>query len=991
MLSGLLLPMKRAIDASLEFVEEILLFALDNDTGRLRPVPEKALAGSIAGGLLLGLAFAGRADNDQSDLIVLDATPTGHPLLDLALRILTPDTPKTPLAQALAQTALHAVEAIDLAFGQLTQKGLLKESGNRLWGGGEKRYVKTSLTAERELRDRIRQVVLSPGEIPDPRDVVRIGLLHACKLSSCLFTSEELELHQGRLLRLGALELINQAVLKAILEFQEASFSQIAERLAGAGHEAPHQTAGGRAAVVSAIAKTYEEAGLLRGSILLTQVNQIDGFDCPGCSWPHTGKKRHRFEFCENGAKALASQASVKRVDAAFFQNWPIAELSRQSDYWLNQQGRLAQPVIRRRGATHYVPIGWEEAIQVVATELKRLESPVEAVFYTSGSAANETAFLLQLMARQFGTNNLPGSANLCHEASGLALSQTLGGGKGTVHIEDLAHADLIFLFGHNPGSNHARMLETLQRAVRNGATLISVNPLAEAGLKTFSNPHEILGMLGHGTPLASQFLQVRVNGDQALIQGLIKAVLREEEKRPGTVLDHGFIQACTTGFEALQAAVAKLSCEAIAEQCGIPWGRIEETARLYIKSSRTIAAWCLGITQHANGVATIRDIVNLLLLRGNLGKPGAGVCPVRGHSNVQGNRTMGIGTRMPEAFLDALQRTFRFDPPRAPGLDALPALEAMREGRVKVFFSMGGNLVSAAPDSGFTAQAMRRCRLTVMVSTKLNRNHLVTGEEALILPCLSRTDIDLGGNGEPQYTTVEDTMGGIHMSRGCLDPLAPELRSEPWIIATLATALAGNSSPIPWQDYLVDYGRIRADIARIVPGYQDPQRLLRQEGAAYLPNPARERKFGGPEGKARFTVQALAHTPCQAGQFLLTTLRSHDQFNTIIHGQDDRYRGIRKARRVLLINPADMRELGLQPGQLVDIQHHGTRRLTARCFQAVPYDIPRGCVAGYFPETNEVVPLDHRDPESHTPASKSTVVTLVLSHREAAPAPLAT
>jgi molybdopterin-dependent oxidoreductase alpha subunit len=974
--------MKRAVDVQLRFVEELLLFALDSDTGHLRPIPEKALAGSLAGGLLLDLAFAGRLDNDSSELILLDTSPLQDPLLDLALRSLPQERIRIPLSQAIAQVALRAVEVIETALNQLVQKEWLSECGQRDRGNAEKRYQKTQLTVERELRRRLRQLVRSPGELPDPRDVVRLGLIQACQLSSCLFSNEELGRYQERMRRLAGLEFINQAVLKAIQEFQEASYSQIAERLVHFCPEAPHQAAGGHRAVVAAIEKTYEEVGLLRGSVVLTHINQIEGFDCPGCSWPHTGKKRQRFEFCENGAKVMSSQATYKKIDGAFFQAWSIEELARQSDAWLAQQGRLVQPMIRRQGASHYTPILWEEAIQVLATELKRLDTPDEAVFYTSGTASNEAAFLLQLLARQFGTNNLPGSANLCHEASGMALTQTLGSGKGTAVVEDLVQADLILLFGHNPGSNHARMLETLQQAVRNGATIIAVNPLAEAGLKGFANPHEILGLLGHRTPLASHLLQVRINGDQALVQGLLKVVLREEEKRPRQVLDHEFIERFTTGFTVLKTALDKIHPTTIEERSGISWARIEEVAQLYIKAERTIASWCLGITQHANGVATIRDIVNLLLLRGNIGKPGAGACPVRGHSNVQGNRTMGIGTRLPNAFLDALRDTFHFEPPRNPGLDALDAIEAMHAGKVKVFMSMGGNLLSAAPETEYASQAMRRCRLTAMVSTKLNRNHLVTGEQALLLPCLGRTDLDYTADGKAQFTTVEDTMGGIHLSRGCLDPLSPELRSEPWIICALAIVLQGNSSPVPWKDFSLDYERIREAIAKVVPGFHNPLSKLRQEGAFYLPNPARERKFGGPTGKARFTTQPLTQVSCQAGQFILTTVRSHDQFNTLIHGHNDRYRGIRQARRVLFINPLDMQDLDLKPGQLVDIHHAQARNLTARLFHAVPYDLPRRCVAAYFPEANSVVPMDHRDPESNTPASKSVLVTLARSQQ---------
>ncbi len=949
------------MNRQLSFAEELILVMMDED-GRLRPVPEKALGSAMGGAFLLELAFARRLDNDAENVFLIDTSPAGDALLDKVMEDLAAEGSSLPLARALALASTAAPGGVKRVLDHLT---------------AERRQGTADPQVTHGLLQRIRQLVLSADELPDPRDVVLLGLVEACQLAPRIFSPEELARSGERLGRLAGLEFFNQAMFAAVRNFQAAPYEQIAEWLVGARYEAPRMWAGGRDAVLAAIARIYQQAGWMRGSVLLTKINQKNGFDCPGCAWPHLGEKRSRFEFCENGAKVLASEATLGRVGAEFFQRWTLAGLANQSDEWLERQGRLTQPMVRRRGSAHYEAIGWEGAFELIAAELRGLSAPDEAVFYTSGRTSNEASFLLQLFARQFGTNNLAGSANLCHEASGMALQQVLGSSKGTVQLEDLEHSDLVLLFGHNPGSNHARMLETLQQTVRNGGRIVAINPLPEAGLMGFASPHEVLGMLGRSTPLAARRLPVRVNGDLALVQGLIKAVLEEEARAPGTVLDHDFIRRYTTGFELMQEALAGVGRESIEARSGIAWAQIQELARWYIEARSVVAGWGLGITQHTNGVATIREIVNLLLVRGNVGKPGAGVCPARGHSNVQGNRTMGIGSRMSTAFLDALGAAYEFEPPRAPGLGAIDALRGMHSGAVKVFISMGGNLVAAAPDAAYAMEAMQRCRLTVMISTTLNRNHAVAGEQALILPCLSRSESDQC-DGAEQWLTMEDTTGHLHRSSGCLEPAGPELRSEPWIVAAMARTVLGGGSRVPWSQLGADYGAVRDAIARVVPGFADFNRRVCEAGGMSLSNPACERQFNLPDGRARFTVQRFDEERLATGQFLLTTVRSHDQFNTAIFSSNDRYRGIRGERRVVLMNPQDMLRFGIVPEQLVDLVSTETDRpRSARGFHAIPYDIPCGCAVTYFPEANAVVPIGRTDRESGTPASKAVPVTI--------------
>ncbi len=742
------------------------------------------------------------------------------------------------------------------------------------------------------------------------------------------------------------------------------------------------KSAGGIPAIVSAVKSAWSEMGPVRGLRTLLKLNQQGGFDCPGCAWPEPDEARSHAEFCENGAKHVADEATTKRVTPEFFSHWGVVDLSYKSDYWLGKQGRLTHPMFLRAGATHYASIAWDEAFDLIGNELNSLDHPDEAIFYTSGRTSNEAAFLYQLFVRQFGTNNLPDCSNMCHESSGWALTETIGAGKGTVTLEDFELAQAIFVIGQNPGTNHPRMLTALEKAKKNGCTLVHVNPLPEVGMSTFKHPQDALGWLGGGTELADLFLQVRINGDVALLKGIMKEVLAADDRSGGGALDQDFIKKHTTGFAEFAAAVRATNWESIIQQSGIPKSQIEEAARIYVASERTIFCWAMGLTQHKNAVANIQEIVNLMLLRGQIGKPGAGLCPVRGHSNVQGDRTMGISERPTETFLDRLGAELNFEPPRAHGLDTVQAIQAMHGGRGKVFFALGGNFLSATPDTEYTSEALRQCRLTVHVSTKLNRAHLITGEQALILPCLGRTEVDQQATG-PQFVTTENSMAVVQASRGFLPPASPELLSEPAIVSRLARATLGDRSAVDWKELIADYDRIRDLIARVIPGFENYNQRVRQPGGFYLPSSPRKRVFKTPSDRAVFTVHELPKHNLEPGQFLMMTIRSHDQFNTSIYGLNDRYRGIHKGRRVVLLNRDDMLEAGLREGQTVDLTSHfeGEERV-ARHFTVVPYSIPHRCAATYFPETNVLVPVRSVAEKSNTPASKSVVISIKPSVR---------
>ncbi|MFI8893950.1 FdhF/YdeP family oxidoreductase [Streptomyces paradoxus] len=741
----------------------------------------------------------------------------------------------------------------------------------------------------------------------------------------------------------------------------------------------PQDHAAGVPAVTSSLRHAHAQMGVRRSLLTLLSVNQKSGFDCPGCAWPEP-EHRHRAEFCENGAKAVAEEATLRRVGPGFFAEHTLADLAARSDYWLGQQGRLTHPMYRPAGSDHYRPVSWGEAFAVVARELRALGSPDEAAFYTSGRASNEAAFVYQLFVRLLGTNNLPDCSNMCHESSGSALTETIGIGKGSVRLEDLYEADLILVVGQNPGTNHPRMLSALETAKDRGARIISVNPLPEAGLLRFKNPQRPSGVLGGGTQLTDLFLQIRLGGDQALFQAFNRMLLEAEDDAPGRVLDHDFITAHTHGFEDFADRARKTSWDDVLEATGLSAREIREAFQEVLAAEKIVVCWAMGLTQHRHSVPTIREVVNFLLLRGNIGRPGAGLCPVRGHSNVQGDRTMGIYEKPDAAFLDALGAEFGFDPPRPHGHDAVDTIRAMRDGRVRVFVALGGNFVSAAPDTDLTERALRNCELTVQISTKLNRSHAVAGRQALILPCLGRTEADLRPTGE-QQVTVEDSMGMVHLSRGRLAPASDSLLSEVAIICRMAdAALASESPPVPWADFEADYDRVRDRIARVIPGFEDFNARVRAPGGFALPHPPRdERRFPTRTGRANFTVNQLDVLRVPPGRLLLQTIRSHDQYNTTIYGLDDRYRGIHQGRRVLFVHPDDLAAQGLDEGEPVDIVSEfsdGVER-RAPAFRTVAYPTPRGCCAAYFPETNVLVPLDSTADISNTPTSKSIVVRL--------------
>ncbi|MGW2743411.1 FdhF/YdeP family oxidoreductase [Streptomyces sp. NPDC001450] len=745
----------------------------------------------------------------------------------------------------------------------------------------------------------------------------------------------------------------------------------------------PKHAAAGLPAIGHTLRIAQQQMGVKRTALTLLRVNQKDGFDCPGCAWPEPDH-RHKAEFCENGAKAVAEEATLRRVTPEFFAAHSVADLSTRSGYWLGQQGRLTHPMHLPEGGDHYEPVSWERAFDIIAEEISALGSPDEAVFYTSGRTSNEAAFLYQLFARELGTNNLPDCSNMCHESSGSALSETIGIGKGSVLLEDIYKADLIVVAGQNPGTNHPRMLSALEKAKANGARIISVNPLPEAGLERFKNPQTPQGML-KGAALTDLFLQIRIGGDQALFRLLNKLILAEHDRAPGSgAVDEEFVREHTHGYEEFAEAARAADWDETLKATGLSREEIEQALGMVLASERTIVCWAMGLTQHKHAVPTIREVVNFLLLRGNIGRPGAGVCPVRGHSNVQGDRTMGIFERPAPAFLDALEKEFGFAPPREHGFDVVRAIRALRDGEAKVFFAMGGNFVSASPDTDVTEAAMRRARLTVHVSTKLNRSHVVTGARALILPTLGRTERDLqvGPNGRrtEQFVTVEDSMGMVHASRGRLAPASTQLLSEPAIVCRLARRVLGADSKVPWEEFEQDYATIRDRIARVIPGFEDFNARVARPGGFTLPHaPRDERRFPTATGKANFTAAPVEYPELPDGRLLLQTLRSHDQYNTTIYGLDDRYRGITNGRRVVLVNPEDARALGVTDGSYVDLVSEWKDGVERRApgFRVVHYPTTRGCAAAYYPETNVLVPLDATADTSNTPASKSVVVRL--------------
>ena len=733
----------------------------------------------------------------------------------------------------------------------------------------------------------------------------------------------------------------------------------------------PKRSAAGVSGIVHGITPVLEQVGPVRGTRTLLKLNQVGGFDCPGCAWPDPadGRRAHA-EFCENGAKAVAEEATKRRVTADFFRTHSMADLAGKTNYWLGQQGRLTEPMIARAGASHYVPIAWDEAFAVIAGELRANASPDQAVFYTSGRTSNEAAFLYQLFARAYGTNNLPDCSNMCHESSGAALSASIGVGKGSVSLTDIHDAKLLVIVGQNPGTNHPRMLTALEKAKQQGARIIAVNPLPEAGLIRFRNPQTVRGLAGGGVPLADAFLQIRIAGDLALFQAIGSLLIEWD------AIDHDFIASSTDGFEAYAAARKDLDWAAVLAATGLTRTEIEETARAFADSPATITCWAMGLTQRRDSVPTIREIANVHLLLGQIGKVGSGLCPVRGHSNVQGDRTMGVWHESPK-WTGKLGDLLGFAPPAARGHDTVETIRAMRAGQVRVFVSMGGNFAAATPDTTVTEEAIRSCALTVSVATKLNRSHVVTGKTALILPCLGRTEMDTQRAGD-QFVTVEDSMSAVHASRGGLTPASPQLRSEVSIICSIARATLGDQ--LPWTTYTDDYRAIRDVIAQVVPGFADFEQRVSDGAGFVLPHPPRDsRTFPTASGKANFAVSQLQVTNVPEGRLILSTVRSHDQYNTTIYGLDDRYRGVHNGRKVVFVNPDDLSALGFADGAMVDIVSEwkdGSER-RVHGFRAVAYPSARGCAAAYFPEANPLVPLDSTAEISNTPSSKEIIIRL--------------
>ena len=749
--------------------------------------------------------------------------------------------------------------------------------------------------------------------------------------------------------------------------------------------------AGGWGAVASTAKHLLKSDNVVRNIKNLLNTNQDHGFDCPGCAW---GEKDEpgRVRFCENGAKAVNWEATGKRLTEAFFNAHSLSWLRKQNHHFLESQGRLAQPLVYNQETDKYQAISWQEAFDLIAKALNELDTPDQAEFYTSGRASNEAAFLYQLFVRRFGTNNFPDCSNMCHEASGFALKSTIGVGKGTVRITDFEHAEAIFVFGQNPGTNHPRMLDSLSQAARRGAKIVSFNPLKERGLERFSNPQSVGDMLtGQATDISNLYFQPNLGGDMAAVRGMVK-VLLEQHRKGIDVFDLAFIEDHTQGVAEYWQQVDQTPWHKITKQSGLTQAEITRAAQVYLKANTVIFTWAMGITQHKHSVATIQEMSNLMLLCGQLGKPGAGLCPVRGHSNVQGDRTMGINEKPSSPFLDKLADVFDFDPPKAEGHNTVKAIQAMLDGRSKVFIALGGNFVSATPDTELTQQALSRCSLTVNIATKLNHTHLYPGSHSLILPCLGRTDIDLQ-QGQPQSVTVEDSFSMVHASQGVVESDIKDMRSEPAIIAGIAQATLGKE-PIDWLWVVQDYDRIRDLISQVLPEFANFNERLTQPGGFYLGNSAARFDWQTESRKAQIKTNDLPVDIVSASQraltdnkiFVLQTLRSHDQYNTTVYGYEDRYRGISGEREVILMNAQDMNDLGFSEQQMVDIEALWPDDIERKVngFKVIPYDIPLGNVACYFPEANPLIALESFGDHSYTPTSKSMAVIVTPAQSNA-------
>ncbi len=740
----------------------------------------------------------------------------------------------------------------------------------------------------------------------------------------------------------------------------------------------PENYAAGPPALTAVARHVGAEMTAKKCGITLFTVNQMEGYDCPGCAWPDPDDHRSPVgEYCENGVKAIVEEATEKRVTPDFFKKYSIQEMSTWTDYKIGKSGRITEPVIRKAGSDFYEPITWNDAYQQIAEHLNGLENPDQAVFYTSGKASNEAAFLYQLFVRQYGTNNLPDCSNMCHESTGVALSETIGIGKGTVKLEDFYIADLVIVMGQNPGTNHPRMLSALEITKKKGGKIMGVNPLKEAGLQRFKNPQKIKGYL-RGTSLMDLYLPVAVNGDLALIKAIMYLLLQEEDKAPGTVFDQEFIANNTSYYEEFINDLRLKDFDELVKFSGVSGTKIREATQMIKENKKIIICWAMGITQHENSVNTIREIINLLLLKGSIGKPGAGACPVRGHSNVQGDRTVGVWEKLKPELRDALEKNFDFKPPTENGFHVVDSIRAMAEGKVKFYMGLGGNLLSAGPDTEFTATAFQKCELTVQISTKLNRNHLIAGATSIILPCIGRTEIIPTSAGD-QIISCENSTGVVQASRGKVDPISEHLKAEPTIIAELANVVVGNKYAKPnWEMLAADYDVVRDLIEATIPGFDNFNERVRNHGGFYLPNSAREGNFETETGKALFSVNPVLNLTVKADEYIMMTIRSHDQFNTTIYGNNDRYRGIENGRRVVFMNAADIKKAGFNSGDKVDLfSYFEKKKRIARDFQIIEYDIPVNTVATYFPEANVLVPINSFAHRSYTPAYKSVIIKM--------------
>ena len=741
----------------------------------------------------------------------------------------------------------------------------------------------------------------------------------------------------------------------------------------------PKNSAAGIPAVISTMKYGIRNMGVINSITKLSKVNDFHGFDCPGCAWPDPDSHRSFAEFCENGAKAVSDEATKSRADSDFWSKWSVSELSQKSDYWLNSQGRLTEPMILNPDSKHYQSISWNDAFDIIADNLLLLDNPDEAIFYTSGRTSNEAAFLWQLLARRFGTNNLPDCSNMCHESSGVALNESIGIGKGTVTLDDFNSADLIIVVGQNPGTNHPRMLTALRDAKKKGASIISINPLIETGMKKFKHPQNPIEMLGFGSKIADKHLKVKINSDQALFRAFSKSLIES-----GNV-DESFIDKYTNGYDDYRKIVLESDFSELSDITGIPLQEILDVGEKVSQSKSTIVCWAMGITQHKNSVSTIQEIVNFLLLGGNIGKKGAGVCPVRGHSNVQGDRTVGINHKPSSIFIDSLEKSTGIRSPEKHGFDSVEAVKAMEEGLGKVFLAMGGNFLSAMSDTNRTSTALSNCNLTVHISTKPNRSHLVTGKTGLILPCLGRTEEDISQIVGKQFVTVENSMGIVHSSTGTFKPASDKLISEPAIVSGIAGALESRleRSGIPWKNLSENYDLIRDLIENTIPGFEDYNVRIKSKSGFYLPNPPRDsRTFKTKNGLANFVSNDISYAK-SSDKFMMMTIRSHDQYNTTIYGLDDRYRGIKNGRRVVLMNNIDIVNLGLSKGSMVDLSSEMKSGLVVSPnWFVVPYEIPEGNIATYFPESNILIPLDSVADRSNTPTSKSVPISITKSSK---------